>query len=232
MYRVTAPYPSTFHRSSLTKRPFIWETKSDRHYLAAFVGNTETTNLLATMLRRYLKTYCYFHPKCKIASYSKDHDSGSIEDETPDPHFQFYFCPLSTSAMYTHHWPAELWKKIVVEIDVNIEPMNYIRRVLQLMGGRYWEIIRCSLVYLDQLAKPPKEIARRQKLIKEHAFELHYGLTGYEKGSSWPMNAHGAPVHDAYEKTMDLVLRVHSGEENLLTNVPKVDESLLTTWRN
>ena len=89
------------------------------------------------MLRRYLKTYCYFHPKCKIASYSKDHDSGSIEDETPDPHFQFYFCPLSTSAMYTHHWPAELWKKIVVEIDVNIEPMNYIRRVLQLMGGRY-----------------------------------------------------------------------------------------------
>ena len=64
--------------------------------------------------------------------------------------------------MYTHHWPAELWKKIVVEIDVNIEPMNFTTGLT--INGRH--ILRDnSLVYLDQLAKQPKEIARRQKLI-------------------------------------------------------------------
>ena len=255
---MAVPYPSNFHWSPAVQRPFIWEMRSERHYLASLVGSTESTNMLATMLRRQLKSYCYFHPKCKAASYSADHDTGFIQDTTRDPHYlvtmHSIFCfqplgdtiprkgifdslsfgcipvvfhPLSTSGMYTHHWPGELWKQIVVEIEANIEPMNYTTG-LTITGQN---ILRGNpLDILEGIAKQPKEIAKRQKLIREHAFELQYGLSGYEKGSTWPLNVHGAPVQDAFDKTMDLVLGVHSGKR--ARQAPKEEDSTLVRWRN
>ena len=230
----------------------------ERHFLACNIGSTGSSNRLASSLRKELKVYCDANPKCKFMSYSADHDSSLIEDAARDPHLQFskhsIFCfqplgdtiprkgifdslsfgcipvvfhPLSTSGMYTHHWPSELWKQIVVEIEVNLGPMSY--KTGLTLDGKH--ILKGNpLDILEQLAQQPKDIARRQKLIRDHAFELYYGLSGYEKGSSWPFNAHGAPMQDAFDKTMDLVLGVHSGKR--ARQAPKEEDSTLVRWRN
>ena len=226
--------------------------------MACNIGSADSSNLLASMLRKELRNFCLFNPSCKFISYSADHNSGLIEDSARDPHFLYsmhsIFCfqplgdtiprkgifdslsfgcipvvfhPLSTSGMYTHHWPSELWKQIVVEIEVNLDAMNY-KTGLTLAGKH---ILKGNpLDILEALAKRPKEIAKRQRLIREHIFELQYGLSGYEKGSTWPLNAHGAPMLDAYDRTMDLVFGAHAGKR--ARQAPKEDDSTLMKWRN
>lgn len=239
-------------------RPFIWETDIGRHILACYVGSTESSNSLASALRRELKVYCDECSECKFAGYSVNHDTGFIEDATQDPHLRItrhsIFCfqplgdtitrkgifdslsfgcipvvfhPLSTSGMYFQHWPAELWKEIAVEIEVNLGTIN--SKTGLMLDGK--SILKGNpLDILEQMAQQPTEIAKRQKLIREHVFELQYGLSGYQKESTWPLDVHGSPLLDAYDKTMDLVLGVHLGER--ARKGPIVQDDVLERWRN
>ena len=122
------------------------------------------------------------------------------------------FHPLSASAMYTWHWSTQLWKDIAIEIPMNV--MNHTRSLL----------LSDPIVYLKDLkVNEPEAIARRQKLLRRHAFELSYSLDFYQPGSPWPLDEEDRPVRDAYEITMDALLGKNSGT---FTEKPRVVESI------
>ena len=125
------------------------------------------------------------------------------------------FHPLTASAMYTWHWSAKLWRDVVVEIPLNFE--NPERPVLYSDPVQYLN---------DMVINDPKGIERRQKILRQHAFELQYSLEFYTEGSSWPLDEEGKPMRDAYEISMDHVLNMHAGRLNQKRQGP-----LESKWR-
>ena len=249
-YWHAVPYPSNFHWNKRVERPFLWEkTSESRPLLVNYIGAAYSICELATKLRREIYKICPTHPEniCKLSHYSKRHDrEPTLMEGAEDPHYNlslnsiFCFQPLgdtttrkglfdsimfgcipvvfhqlSASAMYTWHWSAKLWRDVVVEIPINLG--NPEKPVLNSDPVLFLKVM---------VENDPKGIARRQRLLRQHAFELQYSLEFYTEGSSWPLDEEGKPMRDAYEISMDHVLNMHAGRLNQKRQGP-----LESKWR-
>ena len=227
------PYPCNFHYDHHIQRPFLWEMNNDRSVIVSYIGSFQASCALALRLRLELQSFCAQDTiTCKHTNYQGKDRADSLRAEDADPHhglsLNSIFCfqplgdlpmrkglfdgimfgcipvvfhPLTASAMYTWHWSAKLWRDVVVEIPINLG--NPDKPVL------YSDPVQ----YLKNMVKnDPKGIARRQRLLRQHAFELQYTLEFYKKGSSWPLDEEGRPMRDAYEISMDSVLNLHGGK--------------------
>lgn len=216
------------------KRPYLWE-HSDRPIIVSFIGSITVDSHFSNKLRKELNAFCASHsPSCLTRGFLPEGRGGRLgseyEDASKDPLravvMKSIFClqplgdtptrkslfdsilhgcipvvfhPLTASAMYAWHW-GELWKQVLIEIPVNIhdeskpalasDPIQYL---------------------IEYVSKSPHELAKKQKLLRNHAFELSYAGEDYKEGSSWPMDHRGRPVRDAYMITMNHVLGMSTG---------------------
>ena len=236
------PFPSNFHLNHEVQRPFLYE-RTDRPYLVTYVGSAVSG---AAKMRKEMIYFCDLHSAdCKHSHYNKNGERDpELADGAENPHYKYslksVFClqpmgdlptrkglfdvimfgcipvvfhPLSASAMYTWHWSTELWKDIAVEI-----PMN-------MVDGDKPALFSDPIQHLkDLMEKEPEKVAQRQKLLREHAFELSYSLEFYQAGSeNWPLDEKNRPIRDAYEIAMDTLLGLNSGKYSLEPRV--VDNS-------
>jgi hypothetical protein len=235
------PFPSNFHWTSKIQRPFLWEN-TNRTILSSFVGSQDSYWLYAKSMRRWLLGHCIRSPAdCTHTTYGKGNtrESSIIGGSMNDPHALvslnsvFCFQPLGDMptrkglfdslaygcipvifdvltgpSMYVWHWPEDLWKKIVVEIEyVRYSTLNPIHFLADL------------LKYNRSL------ILEKQKLIREHVFELQYALEDSSQYDTWPKDVNGRLLKDAYARSMDLVLGWHGG------NLSRVrDASIPACW--
>ena len=207
---------------------------NNRSIVVSYVGSIQSTCEMALRLRLEMEYFCAFDTvTCKHTNYHPGKIRvDTLTEEDADPHhglsFNSIFCfqplgdlpmrkglfdavmfgcipvvfhPLTASAMYTWHWSAKLWRDVVVEIPLNFE--NPERPVLYSNPVQYLN---------DMVINDPKGIEQRQKILRQHAFELQYALEFYREGSSWPLDEEGKPMRDAYEISMDSVLNLHSGK--------------------
>ena len=231
------PFPSNFHLNHEVQRPFLYE-RTDRPYLVSYVGSSNSYLPTATKMRREMLKFCTLHSAdCTHSPYNKNGDrEPELANGGENAHYKYslksVFClqpigdlptrkglfdaivfgcipvvfhPLSASAMYTWHWPTELWKDIAIEI-----PMNMVDRDKPILFSDPIQHLK------DLLEKEPQNVAQRQKLLREHAFELSYSLEFYQTGSgNWPVDEKNRPIRDAYEITMDTLLSLNSGKYSL-----------------
>ena len=234
-YWHAVPFPADFHWTHQVQRPFPWEN-TYRPYLVSYLGSTHSYYGAARRLRGSLTFYCKQHP---LDCISKTYGANGTRSTNYIPGYDpliltqrsiFCFQPvgdlmtrkglfdgilqgcipvvfscLTASCMYVWHWSEELWKSISIELDMievtqkRLDPVKYLK---------------------EYLSKNPMDVARRQELIRRHAFELQYSLEPSCANTSrnlWPVYQ-GMPMRDAYDIAIDHVLGWHSGRESHILN--------------
>lgn len=236
------PFPSDFHWTKEVVPPFPWEM-TDRPVLCSYVGTTMSFWGISKRLRTQIVRSCRQHPHlCVHQTYGRNGTRESFAIDAYDPlelSRKSVFCfqpsgdmptrkglfdamlqgciPVTFShqtatTMYTWHWTEEFWKEVSIEFDFaalrrGVDPVLELQLMMQ---------HNASLV------------AHKQKLLRDHVFELHYALdsiretsddTGERRSASaiayehWPHYSDGRPMRDAFDITIDHVLGWHSGDE-------------------
>lgn len=236
-YWHAVPFPSNFHWNRYFERPYPWE-REKRPVLVSYVGSGKSYYPAARRLRTSIIYYCEKHPDlCVHQSYAGEgrgeRDTFLTKGYNPlEVSARSIFCfqpigdlmtrkglfdsllqgcipvmydALTAPVMYTWHWTESFWYEISIELPFH--PTAY----------RQFD----PVVYLKDLYENQTEsIKRKQKLIKERVFELHYALDSWNynlknRGSvfpkTWPRYEDGSPMRDAYEIIIELVLGWHSG---------------------
>ena len=224
------PFPSDFHWTKETKRPFPWENRN-RPIIASYVGSDRSYYGPARRVRGSIIHFCRMHADvCQHQTYGMNGTRDRHNVEGYNPHslsLQSVFCfqpigdlmtrkglfdailmgclpvtfdALTATVMYTWHWSELFWKLVSIEMPFS-DIANYRQDPVN---------------YLNEINKNISHIIReKQDLLTQRAFELHYALDWRQEGgrdSTWPM-LDGEPMRDAYEIAMDHVLGWHSGKE-------------------
>lgn len=184
------PFPSDVHWNSKMVKPYPWESDHKRPYLVGYGGSTDSYTRSSWRLRHLIASHCDSHPDlCIRTSYGKGRDFRLAHQNGTSIHDVFnssIFClnppgdlptrkglfdsillgcipvtfnPLSATAMYTWHWPESYWKAVTVEIseETRFKPD--------------FDVVSYLKALVD---KDSEEITRRQKLIRERAYQLQY----------------------------------------------------------
>ena len=149
------PFPSDFHWTKDTKRPFPWEN-NDRPLIASYVGSGASFYGPARKIRGAIIQCCEKHPGiCQHQTYGVNgtRDRSAVEGYNPHAISQrsiFCFQPigdlmtrkglfdailmgclpvtfdmLTASVMYTWHWPEIFWNMISIEMPHNDVAKRY-----------------------------------------------------------------------------------------------------------
>jgi hypothetical protein len=208
------PFPSDVHWNSKMTRPFPWESEHKRKYLVGYGGSEMSYYRHSKTIRQMLVKHCDESPAlCHRSYYGSSArntklvatNGSSIHDVLNNSIFclnppgdlptrkglfdsillgciPVTFTPLSATAMYTWHWPEEYWKSVVVEIDKPTYKDPYFDVVAYLQ----------KLVIMDS-----GDISRRQKLIRERAYELQYSYVEPLQDTRPGKDAFDISMHEA-----------------------------------
>ena len=148
-YWHAVPFPSDYHWTVNSKKPFPWEN-SERPLVASYVGSGSSFYGPARRIRGSIIHYCEKHPQeCQHQTYGINGTRDRAAVEGYNPHavsLRSIFCfqpigdlmtrkglfdailmgclpvtfdRLTASVMYTWHWPEIFWKLVSIELPHN-----------------------------------------------------------------------------------------------------------------
>lgn len=193
------PFPSNFHWSKFTPRPFPWERDNlpeDRNILVSYIGSTQSYWNPARRLRGSLVHFCSLHRKdCVHATYGEGGGRSVFRDLSKDASKNplevssrsiFCFQPVGDLMTRKGLFDSLLQGCIPVTFDDLTAAVMYTWH----WSEEFWREVSVMLHfhgtthrYMDpvqELRKLVTEnaslIQRKQDLIRRHVFELQYAL--------------------------------------------------------
>eukprot|EP01038_Epipyxis_sp_PR26KG_P008500 gene8500-11492_t len=230
------PFPSDYHYNMNITAPILppWERATfprllhnNQQIIISFLGTTKVFNQVSTSIREALVLQCNNHSDiCKHVEYYHEYDRSqhiisrdsifclqppgnlptrkSVFDSILSGCIPVFFHPLTAKLMYEWHINQSQWEEIAIHYDSYEENQ-------ELLSGSTDFINKLYMIYLNN----PKEIIRKQELIKQIGFQLQYSLI--IKMNSIPtvstkINPHThLKLYDAYDVSIENVLKIHIG---------------------
>jgi hypothetical protein len=194
-YWHAVPFPSNFHWSRFTPRPFPWERADNRSILVSYVGSTQSYYNPARRLRGSLVHFCSLHRgDCVHSAYGEGGGRSVFRDLSKSRHNPleisaksvFCFQPIGDLMTRKGLFDSLLQGCIPVTFDDLTASVMYTWH----WSEEFWRAISVELPFhgvahryvdpVDHLRKLMTEnkevVEKKQKMIRDHVFELQYSL--------------------------------------------------------